>query len=56
MNRLLETDNCQIIALQDKVCCYYTLTDTCQQPFEGDSKGSTEGNWWLSMEELFHMD
>jgi L-rhamnose mutarotase len=35
---------------------WWVMTDTCQQPFEGDSKGSTEGNWWLSMEELFHMD
>jgi L-rhamnose mutarotase len=32
------------------------LTDPCQQPFEGDSGGSFEGNWWLNMEELFHME
>jgi L-rhamnose mutarotase len=35
---------------------WWAVTDPCQTPFEGDSKGSTEGNWWLSMEELFHMD
>ena len=35
---------------------WWALTDPCQEPFEGDSKGSVEGNWWLPMEELFHMD
>ncbi len=30
MNRLLETDNCQIIALQDRVCCYYRSFSTIQ--------------------------
>ena len=35
---------------------WWAVTDPCQQPFEGDSQGSTEGNWWLPMEELFHMD
>ncbi|MBK8028367.1 MAG: L-rhamnose mutarotase [Chloroflexi bacterium] len=35
---------------------WWAVTDPCQQPFEGDSQGSTEGNWWLPMEELFHID
>ncbi len=35
---------------------WWELCDPCQQPFEGDSKGSREGNWWLPMESLFHMD
>lgn len=35
---------------------WWKLTDPCQHPFEGNSGGSTEGNWWLEMEELFHTD
>jgi len=35
---------------------WWALTDACQTPFEGDSKSSHEGNWWLPMEELFHLD
>ena len=35
---------------------WWAVTDPCQQPFEGEAQGSTEGNWWLPMEELFHME
>lgn len=35
---------------------WWDVTDPCQEPVEGNSKSSREGNWWLSMEELFHMD
>jgi len=35
---------------------WWALTDPCQEPVEGNSKGSREGNWWIDMEELFHMD
>ncbi len=35
---------------------WWAVTDPCQTPYEGNSKGSTEGNWWLPMEELFHTD
>jgi L-rhamnose mutarotase len=35
---------------------WWAVTDPCQQPFEGSSPGSREGNWWLPMEELFHME
>jgi L-rhamnose mutarotase len=29
---------------------WWSLTDTCQQPFE--TRG--EGDWWAAMEEVFH--
>jgi L-rhamnose mutarotase len=35
---------------------WWALCDPLQQPVEGDSSGSLEGNWWLEMETLFHMD
>lgn len=35
---------------------WWALTDPCQEPIEGNSKGSLEGNWWAGMEELFHVD
>jgi L-rhamnose mutarotase len=35
---------------------WWAVTDPCQEPVEGNSKSSREGNWWLAMEELFHMD
>jgi L-rhamnose mutarotase len=35
---------------------WWALTDPCQEPVEGNSKSSRDGNWWLPMEELFHMD
>jgi L-rhamnose mutarotase len=31
---------------------WWKLTDPCQQPFET----RTEGEWWASMEEVFHQD
>lgn len=44
------------IASDPKTHEWWAVTDPCQEPIEGNSKGSTEGNWWISMEELFHMD
>lgn len=35
---------------------WWAVTDPCQQPIEGNSKSSVEGNWWATMEELFHTD
>jgi L-rhamnose mutarotase len=35
---------------------WWAVTDPCQEPIEGDSKSSLEGNWWATMEELFHME
>lgn len=35
---------------------WWMLTDPCQEPVEGASSGSVEGNWWIDMEELFHTD
>jgi L-fuconate dehydratase len=44
------------IAGDPKTHEWWALTDPCQAPVEGNSKGSREGNWWTDMEELFHMD
>ena len=44
------------IADDPKTHEWWALTDPCQEPIEGDSKGSVEGNWWATMEELFHID
>jgi L-rhamnose mutarotase len=44
------------VASDPRTHAWWAATDPCQEPFEGNSKGSTEGNWWLPMEELFHMD
>jgi len=44
------------IASDPKTHEWWALTDPCQEPVEGNSKGSREGNWWTDMEELFHMD
>jgi L-rhamnose mutarotase len=44
------------IAADRKTNEWWALTDPCQEPVEGNSSGSTEGNWWLTMEELFHTD
>ena len=35
---------------------WWQLTDAMQQPVEGDSTGSIDGDWWFTMEELFHTD
>lgn len=35
---------------------WWQETDPLQEPVEGGSSGSVEGNWWTTMEELFHMD
>ena len=44
------------IANDPKTHEWWALTDPCQEPVEGNSKGSREGNWWIDMEELFHID
>ena len=35
---------------------WWRLTDALQEPVQGHSSGSVEGNWWTPMEELFHME
>ena len=35
---------------------WWQLTDALQEPVQGHSSGSVEGNWWKPMEELFHME
>jgi L-rhamnose mutarotase len=42
------------VAADPKTREWWALTDPCQQPVEGSSSGSVEGNWWHTMEELFH--
>ncbi len=44
------------IAADPKTRQWWALTDPCQQPVEGHSSGSIEGDWWTPMEELFHTD
>jgi L-rhamnose mutarotase len=51
----IQADMAKAIA-DPKMREWWVLTDPCQQPFEGNSTGSIEGNWWLEMEELFHLD
>jgi L-fuconate dehydratase len=43
------------IAADPKTHEWWALTDPCQEPVEGNSTGSRDGNWWADMEELFHM-
>lgn len=49
-------DDWSLLQADPKVREFWLLTDPCQEPVEGDSSGSVEGNWWIPMEELFHMD
>ena len=44
------------IAEDPKTREWWQLTDPLQQPVEGRSSGSIEGNWWKNMESLFHTD
>jgi L-rhamnose mutarotase len=44
------------IAEDPKTREWWTLNDPLQQPVEGDSTGSTDDQWWINMETLFHMD
>ena len=44
------------IADDPKTREWWALTDPLQEPLEGNSSGSIEGNWWKDMEELFHTD
>lgn len=44
------------IATDPKTHEWWALTDPCQEPVEGHSAGSREGNWWQPMEELFSLE
>ncbi len=44
------------IADDPKTREWWQLTDPMQQPLVGNSSGSIEGNWWLPVEEVFHID
>ncbi|MEM6280661.1 MAG: L-rhamnose mutarotase [Chloroflexota bacterium] len=44
------------IAADPRTHEWWALTDPLQQPVEGNSTGSVEGNWWTDAEELFHVD
>jgi L-rhamnose mutarotase len=44
------------IGTDPRTHAWWALTDPCQEPVEGNSKGSTEGQWWLPMEELFSLE
>lgn len=35
---------------------WWQVTDPLQEPVEGNSIGSVDGNWWKDMELLFHTD
>ena len=35
---------------------WWALTDPCQEPVEGSSSGSAEGQWWKRIDSLFHVD
>ena len=45
-----------LIADDPRTRDWWSLTDPLQQPVEGDSTGSIEGQWWTDMETLFHAD
>ena len=45
-----------LIANDPKTREWWALTDPLQQPIEGNSPSSIEGEWWTDMETLFHMD
>lgn len=44
------------IAADPRTREWWERTDPMQQPVEGNSSGSIEGNWWKEMEMLFHTD
>jgi L-rhamnose mutarotase len=44
------------MAADPKTREWWAVCDPCQQPVEGNSKSSVEGNWWKNMEELFHQE
>lgn len=44
------------IANNAKTREWWALTDPLQEPVDGNSSGSIEGNWWIDMESLFHTD
>jgi L-rhamnose mutarotase len=44
------------VAADPKTREWWQITDGMQQPVQGNSSSSVEGNWWTPMEELFHTD
>ena len=40
------------MAADPRTQAWWKLTDPCQEPV----KNAAEGEWWATMEELFHMD
>lgn len=44
------------MAADPKTREWWAVCDPCQQPVQGHSTGSIEGNWWTGMEELFHQE
>jgi L-rhamnose mutarotase len=45
-----------IIGSDPKTHEWWALNDPMQEPVQGNSTGSREGNWWTDMEEVFHTD
>ncbi len=45
-----------LIADDPQTRAWWSLTDPLQQPVQGQSSGSLEGNWWTDMDILFHTD
>ena len=35
---------------------WWAIHDAMQEPVQGSSTGSKDGNWWTDMEEVFHAD
>jgi L-rhamnose mutarotase len=46
----------QSIADDPKTREWWQLTDAMQEPVQGNSSGSIEGDWWTDIEEVFHAD
>lgn len=46
------TADMQQIAAQEVTQRWWKLTDPCQEPFSSRQ----QGEWWTTMEEVFHMD
>lgn len=46
------TDDMRQLAAHAVIQRWWKLTDPCQEPFQPHQ----QGDWWTSMEEVFHMD
>jgi L-rhamnose mutarotase len=44
------------IAADPKTREWWLVTDPMQRPYQGNSTGSVDGNWWTPAEEVFHND